>query len=238
MSTSHFLYKKSYAINDNIKICIPKVGQVIDNEDDYYDIVYSITSMPIDFMVQLDDLGIDFTEISAWDLFLLLFNGIKEKDRIYLDLVFDGLDLSRFEIQEIDNEIVIRDEIQNITIDKRTHAHMASVLRKIHHIEQNRRRPANVEAKEYMIRRAREKMKRRKNRKYDSNLESLIIAMVNTEQFKYDFEQTRNLSIYQFNESVQQVIKKIEYDNRMYGVYAGTIDPKELRQEDLNWLIH
>jgi hypothetical protein len=62
--------------------------------------------------------------------------------------------------------------------------------------------------------------------------------MVNTEQFKYDFEGTRELSIYQFNESVQQIIKKTDYDNRMYGVYAGTVNPKELSKDDLNWLIH
>ena len=115
---------------------------------------------------------------------------------------------------------------------------MASVLRKLHHLEKNHRRPANDEAKEYMLRRAREKLKRHKDRKEDSQLESLIIAMVNTEQFKYDFEGTRELSIYQFNESVRQVIKKTDYDNRMYGIYTGTINPKELSQKDLNWLVH
>ena len=80
--------------------------------------------------------------------------------------------------------------------------------------------------------------KRHKDRKEDSQLESLIIAMVNTEQFKYDFEGTRELSIYQFNESVRQVIKKTDYDNRMYGIYTGTINPKELSQKDLNWLVN
>ena len=89
-----------------------------------------------------------------------------------------------------------------------------------------------------MLRRAKEKMLRNKNRKQESQLESLIIAMVNTEQYKYDFEGTRELSIYQFNESVRQVIKKVDYDNRMYGVYAGTINVKELSQDDLNWLTH
>ena len=89
-----------------------------------------------------------------------------------------------------------------------------------------------------MLKRARDKMKRHRNRKEASQLESLIIAMVNTEQYKYDFEGTRELSIYQFNESVRQVIKKVDYDNRMYGVYAGTVNVKDLSQDDLNWLTH
>ena len=87
-----------------------------------------------------------------------------------------------------------------------------------------------------MLQRAREKQKRAKGRTSDSQLESLIVALVNTEQYKYGFEGTRELSIYQFNESVRQVIKKIDYDNRMYGVYSGTINAKELKREDLTWL--
>ena len=108
----------------------------------------------------------------------------------------------------------------------------------IHHLEKNRRKPANPEAKEFMLERARSRMRRLKNRTEDSRLESLIIAMVNAEQYKYDFERTRELSIYQFNESVRQVIKKVDYNNRMYGVYTGTVNAKELSQDDLNWLTH
>ena len=89
-----------------------------------------------------------------------------------------------------------------------------------------------------MIKRARDKLKRRKKIKESSQLESLIVAMVNTEQYKYDFETTRELSIYQFNESVRQVIKKVDYEHRMYGVYTGTISVKDLSQDDLNWLTH
>ncbi len=89
-----------------------------------------------------------------------------------------------------------------------------------------------------MLKRAKEKQRRNRNRKSTSQLESLIVAMVNAEQYKYDFERTKELSIYQFNESVRQVIKKVDYDNKMYGVYTGRINAKELSQDDLNWLSH
>ena len=58
------------------------------------------------------------------------------------------------------------------------------------------------------------------------------------EEIKYDFESVKNLSIYQFNESVKQIIRKVDYDNRMFGVYSGTISAKDLSQEDLDWLTH
>ena len=237
MATLNLLYQREYAINDSIHLIIPSVGEIIDNEDDYYKIVTMLTAMPIDLMVQLDDAGIDFTEINEYELFLLMSTGLKTVDT---SLVFKDLDFSKFDLalNQQNGTVVLRDSEHDIVIDRAIHNRIASVLRKIHHLEKNRRKPANEEAKSYMLRRAKEKMLRNKNRKQESQLESLIIAMVNTEQYKYDFEGTRELSIYQFNESVRQVIKKVDYDNRMYGVYAGTINVKELSQDDLNWLTH
>lgn len=237
MATRNLLYKRSYAINDSINIVIPTVGEVIDCEDDYYNIVSVLTAMPIDMMVQLDDAGIDFTTINEYELFLCMFAGLKTKDT---SLIFGKLDLSKFEIavDKKNGNMVLRDEENKITIDRAIHGKIAGTLRMIHHLEKNRRKPANPEAKEFMLERARSRMRRLKNRTEDSRLESLIIAMVNAEQYKYDFEGTRELSIYQFNESVRQVIKKVDYNNRMYGVYTGTVNAKELSQDDLNWLTH
>lgn len=237
MPTLNLLYQKQYAVNDSIQIIIPTVGEIIDNEDDYYSLVSILTAMPIDLMVQLDDAGIDFTEINEYELFLLMFPSLRVQDT---HLIFGNLDLKSFEpsVNPQNKMVVLRDEKNDITIDRAIHGQIAGVLRKIHHLEKNRRKPANQDAKEYMLKRARDKMRRNMNRKQDSQLESLIIAMVNTEQYKYDFERTRELSIYQFNESVRQVIKKVDYDNRMYGVYTGTISPKDLSPDDLNWLTH
>lgn len=237
MPTQNLLYKKQYPINDSISIVIPSVGQILDDEDGYYGLVSILTAMPVDLMVQLEDVGIDFTSINEYELFLLMFAGLKSQNT---SLVFGDLDLSKFKmaVNEQNGNIVLLDEEHDITIDRAIHSQIAGVLRKIHHLEKNRRKPANIEAKEYMLKRARDKMKRHRNRKEASQLESLIIAMVNTEQYKYDFEGTRELSIYQFNESVRQVIKKVDYDNRMYGVYAGTVNAKDLSQDDLNWLTH
>lgn len=237
MATQNLLYQREIAVTDPIRIYVPTVGEILDNEDEYYGLVSVLTASPVDMLVQLEDAGIDFTSINDYELFLLLFAGLQSQDT---SLVFKDLDLSKFKmaINEQNGNVVLLDEEKDIKIDRAIHGQIAGVLRKIHHIEKNNRKPANKEAKDFMLERARAKLKRRKNRKEDSQLESLIIAMVNTEQYKYDFEGTRELSIYQFNESVRQVIKKVDYDNRMYGVYAGTVNAKDLSQDDLNWLTH
>ena len=233
--TQNLLYAESIPINEKINICVPKVGDILEDEDNYYGALSMVVSSPIDFMVQLDDAGIDFTTIDDYELFLLTFNGLKMMDT---HLLFGNLDLSKFDYEEDEenNMIKLVDKENDIVIDKLIHLRIASVLRKVNHLEKDKRKPGNDEAKKYMIERARKKQSRK--RKTESQLEMLIVAMVNTEQFKYDFSGTKDLSIYQFNESVRQVIKKVDYEHKMSGVYAGTIDPKTFSQDELNWLIH
>lgn len=237
MATQSLLYKTEVPVDEHISIVIPTVGEVVDREDEYYSLVTSITAMPIDMMVQLDDLGIDFAEISAWDLFLLLFGYLSEQDT---RMVFGDLDLHRFQpkVDPQNGRVVLRDDSTGVCIDQVTHARIASTLRKINHLERNRKRPANAEARAYMLERARTKMMRNRGRAHPSQIEELIIAMVNTEQFRYGFADVRELTIYQFNESVYQIIHKVDYDNRMHGLYAGTISSKNLSPDDLNWLKH
>lgn len=237
MPTRHLLYQKDYPINDYIRVMIPTVGEVLENEDNYYSMVSMLTAMPIDMMVQLDDIGIDFTTINEWELFLLLFNSLKEQDT---SLIFGDFDLKPFQpaINPQNGNVILVNKATGVRIDRALHGQIAVALRKIHRLEKDNRKPANGEAREYMIERMRKKLRRRGMRTTDSQLEELIVALVNTEQYHYGFEGTRELSIYQFNESVRQVIKKIDYDNKMHGIYAGTVSAKDLSQDDLNWLTH
>lgn len=75
MATQNLLYKNRLAINDSISIVVPTVGEIIDDEDTYYTLVSVLTAMPIDFMVLLDEAGVDFTTINEYQMFLMLFKG-------------------------------------------------------------------------------------------------------------------------------------------------------------------
>lgn len=237
MATRNMLYKSEIVINDFVSIKIPSVGQVVECEDEYYNLVQLLTAMPIDLMVQLDDAGIDFSTINDYELFILMFNAIKQCDT---KLIFGELDLSPFQLgfDEATGKPVMIDPKTERKFDRALQVNIAETLRKIHHLEKNNRKPGNEEARKYMIERARKKMNRNRRRKHDSHLESLIVAMVNTEQYKYDFVGTLELSIYQFNECVRQVTHKQNYSNLMFGIYSGSIDPKTINQDDLNWLVH
>lgn len=233
------LYKDEIPINESVCVRIPTVGEILEREAEYYDGVSVLTAMPADtdMMVALDDIGVDFSTIDEYDLFLLLSESLKHKD---ISLVLGGVDFSRLKtgVNQQNGTLALIDEAGCVVIDRAIHSKIADTLRRIHHLEKNKKKPGNDEAQKYMIERARKKIRRRRSKESESQLEDLIVALVNTEQFHYGFEGALSLSIYQFNESVRQVIKKIDYDNRMHGIYAGTVNANDLSQDDLNWLIH
>lgn len=237
MPTENLLFKKRIKVNDYISIEIPTVGAILEQEEDYYWMTSIITATPYDMMVQLDDMGIDFTQLNDFELFLLTFEVLKTKDT---SMIFGSLDLSGFVIQKNteNDQIVLRNPNTDMIIDRSIHYLICQAIRKIHHFERENRKPANDEARKYLIERARKKLKRRRNKVETSQIEELIVALVNTEQFTYNFDTVQDLTIYQFNECVHQVVKKIDFEHRMHGIYSGTISAKDMSQSDLNWLTH
>lgn len=205
------------------------------DESEYYNLITAIIATPHTFMVQLDDAGIDFSTISPYELFLSFFNALKSADT---SLVFGDLDLSRFEkaINGPDSLPVLMDRDSGAVIDRAVHGKIRRILREINHLEPDDKKPGNSEAKRFMLERARTKQRRAARTPQKSQLENLIVAMVNTEQFKYGYEETKDLTIYQFHASVHQIVRKINYDNMMIGCYAGTINAKELNDDQLNWI--
>ena len=234
MSNS-LLYARQCPVTDKISIEIPTVGQIMEREAEYFGAVTSIIATPYDFMVQLYDAGIEFDSINEFDLFLLLFPSLRELDT---SLIFGDLDLKKFEIiaNQETGKIALVDQENDITIDRGIHFKICRTLCEINELKQTNKKPGNGEARRYMIERMRVKQKRAARKKQKSQLEDQIVAMVNTEQFKYDYLGVLDLTIYQFRRSVSQVIRKVNYDNLMVGCYTGNIKTSELSNDQLDWI--
>ena len=229
------LYADRFNINDKLYVKIPTVGEVLADEEQYFETVYTVIATPYDLMVQLDDNGIDFTKISSFDLFCLLFGHLKEMDT---SLVFGDLDLSRFSVA-VNNQngnCVLRNEEDDITIDRAIHGQICACLRKILNIPRTEKTPGNEEGRLYMLQKARKKAKRKKKKQAESQLEDLIIALVNTAEFPYDYTSVKDLTIYQFYASLKQVTHKVKFDKTMIGVYAGTVQFDKLSEDERSWI--
>lgn len=228
------LYKREIRITEDITLRVPLVGEILECEDEYNEIITIFTSMPIDMMVQLDEIGVDFTKINEWELFLLLFSSLKS---LNYKMILPELELSRFEFyQDKDGNVLVMDTETGVRIDRAIYNMIGIYLRTINNTKKNLQKPGNEESRRYLIEREKKRLKREARRQKRSQIEDLIISMVNSPEYKYNYESTLNLTIYQFNTSVQQVISRVKYDDLMIGCYAGTVDIKKISQDELNWL--
>lgn len=226
----------SFEIVPNLFIRIPTVGEILEDEQHYYSLISSLTATPFQYMVQLDDIGIDFTKISDYELFLMLFPSFAPTD---MSILFGDTDFSDISICKSNKNdgLVLYSHKNDIVIDEPNYEKLVEYIRKINNIEKENRKPGNDEAREFRIKLERKKQMRNASKPYDPYLEKMVVALVNRPEFKYNYEQVDNLTIYQFNQSFEQIKASITFDNTMIGVYAGTVDTSKIKDKScLSWL--
>lgn len=182
-------------------------------------------------MVQLDDMGIDFTKVTDYELFKMLFLMYKKSD---LSILLGNLDVSDFNINK---EGFIYSHSNNIEINEQVYNDLVNIIRKINLVEKVKYKPGNESARKYLLEKERKKQKRNAKKTHEPYLEKLVVALVNTSEFPYDYDSCMELSIYKFNQSFKQIQHKIAFDKAMIGVYAGTVDTSKLSNKDaLSWI--
>ena len=108
---------RDFQVNDYIKIYIPRVGEIVDyGEKEYYQMIYLLTSIPSDMKSMLADSGIDYEEISDFELFFMLTRSLDaEKTKI----LFYDLDLSKMQLfkDETNEKFVMYDVDNDMKLD-------------------------------------------------------------------------------------------------------------------------
>lgn len=239
---------EDYAINSKIKIHIPTLGEICDyGEDNYFGLVYQITATPSDMMWQLDEMGINFTEIDNFTLFSQLTcfktDDMEEEDfqmNINRTRILLG-DLNLFEfklMQDItNNEPCLYNPTTDNKIDGYTYKLICDCLRKIHFLEEHIEIPANESTRLVLIEDAKERYLMNKDKKHSSYLVNLVSAMINSPGFKYNHSQVWDMKINAFMDSVKRISKIQNANLLLQSGYSGFgINLKEVSDKQINWL--
>ena len=224
-----------YVINDQIRVLQPTIRQIAEfGERDFFSVVHTVTAIPSDMKSQLWDLGLDWTEVDDFDLFVMLSQTLTQ-DRT--SILFGDLDFSKlkpFNHPHIEGEIVLADKNAGILIDKMIYLKIVSYLRKAFNITPKIEKAANKMTKKILIEEDRNKIIFNKNNPFKSFLLPLI-SSVKVKQC-YTKEYVLNMGYVEFMNDVArlQVINNAEH--LLSACYAGTIDMKKLNKEELNWM--
>lgn len=225
-----------YVINDKITVKQPTIGQIVEfGEERYFLIAQTLVSIPSDMKSVLWDAGVDYEEISDFELFIMLSKSLT-KDDTYL--LLGDLDLSTFEVfrKKENDELVMYDEANDVVIDRHIHLLITDYIRRIHGFTKKIERAANKFTKKILIDEDRDNRERNKDRNYKSFLKPLISSMVNSDGFKYKLKELREVGLCEFMDSVNRISVIKHADLLHQGIYSGNIDQTKIKKSDLNWM--
>lgn len=235
---------EDFVVSDHIIIHQATLNEICDyGEQDYFSMIQSITATPQSMKVQLWDMGIDYTTVTAWELFYSILYKLHPVEKT--SVIFGDLDLTKFQLMQRndDNSIFLyqniedTDGVKEIIIDEFTYNVITDYLRQVHDIHEDKRIPGNESTKMILIEDDREEMERNKNKDYHSQLKNLISAMINCEGFKYNHSEVWNMKIGAFMDSVKRISKIKNADLLLQSGYSGFgVNLKEISNKQLDWL--
>lgn len=223
-----------YVINNNIKITQPRIGQVVDyGEAQYFSMVHTLTAIPSDMKSQLWDMGLDWTEVDDFELFMMLVQTLTP-DRtsiLFGDLNFSNL--KPFKNSQ-NGDIVLADKETGIIIDKMIYLRIMSYLRKLHNITPKVEKAANKITKKVLIEEDRQKILLAKDKSFKSYLLPLISAIKVKQGYTKDY--VRNMGLYEFFDDVARAQVISNADHLLNGAYSGMMDLTKVNKQEFNWM--
>lgn len=229
-------FGEPFRINDKITVYIPTIGDIVEfGEREYYGMIHTLTCIPSDMKSQLDDMGIDYMEISDFELFMILVRVLPQEST---RLVLGDLDLSKFMpyLNKLNNETILYDVENDIVIDKLIYMKIVNYIRKVHGIKPKVERAANKTTRKILIQLDRERINKSKKEPYKSQLKVLISAMMRFPGFKYKKNELKECGLYEFIDTVQGAQIYVSSTALLQGSYSGMIDTSKIDKKEFNWM--
>lgn len=222
-----------YVINKYITITLPKIGEIVKfGEREYYSMIHTLTSIPSEMKSQLWDMGLDWTQLSDFQLFMMLVPTLPKSQT---SIIFGDIDFQKlkpFENLESDT-IVLRDPEAGIVIDELAYGKMQSYLCSAHNLTKKVEKAANEYTKKFMIEEDRQKIAYQKKQPYKSLLKNLISAVKCRQGYTLDY--VRNMGIVEFFDDVSRLQIIVQADALLQGSYSGMVDTKKIPKKEFDW---
>lgn len=227
---------KDYVINEHIIIHQPTIDEICDwGEEKYFSFVYSFTATPTDRKYQLSLAGVDWNDITDYELFLYSY---KTFDKALSGLVFGDLDFQAFNVYKNteNEEIFLYNTELDIKFDRSIFELSTDYLRKAHNIIRHDERAMNETTKTVLLEEAKEQYEMNKEKDSSSILLPLISTMTNMKEFKYGWTDVWDIKINAFMDCVKAVQHIKNAEMLLASGYSGFgIDLKKINKKNLNY---
>ena len=222
-----------YVVNNYITITIPKVGEVVQyGERNYYSMIQTITAIPSEMKSQLWDIGLDWTQITDFQLFMMLAPTLsKEKTSI----IFGDLDFNAMKpFENKENETVfLGDPETGVIIDELAFGKIHSYLCSAHNLTKKVEKAANEFTKKFMIDEDRQKILHNAKQPYNSFLKPLISSVKC--RMGYTLDYVKNMGLCEFFDDLSRLQIIVNADALLQGSYSGMVDTSKIPKHHFDW---
>lgn len=222
-----------YRVNDYITITIPKIGEVVAyGEKEYYSMVQTMSAIPSEMKSQLWDSGLDWTQITDFQLFMMLAPTLpKAKTTILFgDINFQAL--RPFNNPQNDT-VFLADPESGVVIDELAFGKIHSYLCSAHNLTKKVEKAANEFTKKFMIDEDRQKLAHNAKQKHGSFLKPLISAVKC--RMGYTLDYVKNMGLVEFFDDLARLQIIVNADALLKGSYSGMVDTSKIPKKQFDW---
>lgn len=236
------LGRRTYKVTDRITVNIPTVrmvrGENIEDEDAFWREAGLFTMSPEDIPVELEDIGIDFTAVSEYSVFNLLYTIQRGDNADSPDLLFSNVNLWRLSPRVNEDKVEYVDENGDVVLNEVIYNRLSEVITlMVGRTKPKRHKFGNKYAKEHWLN-SRRKHKERAAKKQDgdkngSMLDGIILRLVCNANFPYNFETINDITLFDLLYSLKQIEKDISVSDLVQSRLVG-VDLKKFPREQLD----
>lgn len=224
-----------YKVNDYITINVPTIGDIIEfGESNFWGSITPFTGNATTYRVVLWDAGIDWNNISDFELFIMLSRSLTPQ---ITGLLFGDFDFSKLlPMKRVDTDEIIlcNPETMETVLDEITYIRLTKYIRTMLNQHPKNQFAKGKTTKEMIIRREKEKIAKASKNVSSSSLLPLVSALVNHAGFKYKTSELKEVNIVEFMDSVNRLQVYEQTTAFLKGMYSGFMDTSKMSQEQLN----
>lgn len=220
-------------IANNIILKCPKIRDIAEyGEMKYFSMAQTLCATPSSMKVQLDDMGLDFTKVSDFELFVMLSRTFEHEDTRLLLGDLDLSELRPFQLKDSD-EIILANEDHTIIINEIIYDIMTQYIRKMHGFKKQVEKPGNEATRKILIDVERRDQKRGLQKPYQSFLRPVISAVKC--RMCYPMSYIKDMGIFELMDDLSRLNIIVQADAALSGMYSGFCDTSKMDKTVLDW---
>ena len=227
-----------------ITVYSPTIGDIIEfGERRFYQTLTTLTTNTTANRLMLWDAGIDWNEISDFELFSML---IQTVDQEVSKLFFGEVDITKFErmarMKDDKQELILYNQESDIEINERAYFYISQYLRAIFNYYPEEKLTDSGYLKKWYIdadkrqKKLDEEMAIKKGSDFSSAFQAQISSFISHPGTKYKLRELKEVGVCEFFDTLQRLQIYESATACMKGMYSGFVDGKKIKPEDYNFM--